>query len=215
MSLKDDPELGPRANWKRLGLGAALGALGGMVGVFAARGLNLDDMKLRWSDELAGLIALALLALGVFMLVGVVIERLGLLLMRSDQPRLSAALKRQLGLQSLTLILAGGMLGAVPLLSGGLSDSDKVLFFAGITGVFILQTVINLLIWRTADEFYRRMMVETAAVAFWVLQSALFLWAVAERMGLAPALQSWDAVAVLMAVYLLLSCLVAWRLGLE
>src|SRR5215217_4596854 len=51
------------------------------------------------------------------------------------------------------------------------------------------------------------------AACFWVLQGGLFLWAAAEKLDLAPALSSWDALVVLMTFYLLVSSVLSVRRG--
>ena len=85
---------------------------------------------------------------------------------------------------------------------------------AGIVALFLVQTVGNLILWQRSDELVRQVMAETGAVSFWLLQGALFLWAAGEKLNLLPALSLWDAVAVLMASYLLISTLVSARRGL-
>ena len=77
--------------------------------------------------------------------------------------------------------------------------------FAGLAVVFVIQTIANILVWRASDSFNRRLSMEAGALSFWGLQGALFLWAAAERMGLAPPVTAWSAVVVLMTVYLLAS----------
>nr|WP_314432948.1 hypothetical protein [uncultured Brevundimonas sp.] len=55
---------------------------------------------------------------------------------------------------------------------------------------------------------------ETATIAFLLGQGLLFIWAAAERLGLATPLTAWDIYAVLMAVYLTASLVVSLRRGL-
>jgi len=69
--------------------------------------------------------------------------------------------------------------------------------------VFAFQTILNILVWRGADTFNRRISIEAGALSFWSLQGALFLWAAAERMGLAPAITAWGGLVIVMSVYLL------------
>ena len=51
------------------------------------------------------------------------------------------------------------------------------------------------------------------AICFWVLQGALFLWAAGEKLGLAPALSTWDCLTVLMVFYLAVSAVIGFRRG--
>jgi len=195
------------------------GGLSALAGYGVAHHMVNTMRGQRWSDGLALAIAAGLLVLGILMLGAGLIDRLGRAMTRSE--KLTSKMKRQHILQGVTMLLASFMMAAPPfmLATQGLSnDADPArapILLGMIVFLFAGQTLINFDLWRTSDEFYRRAMLETSAISFWVLQGALFLWAVAERTGYAPVLQSWDAVCVLMAVYLVLSVVVTRRLGVE
>lgn len=104
-------------------------------------------------------------------------------------------------LQGMVMVLAGVLLAAPPMLADRPDVAQAA--YLGLVGVFFLQTVLNLIVWRNADAFHRRLTIESGALAFWGLQGALFLWAAAERMDLAPALSAWGGLVILMCVYLL------------
>ncbi len=106
-------------------------------------------------------------------------------------------------LQAFVIFLAGMLLAAPPILADG--DWPMAYAYGGLAIVFVIQTIANILVWRASDGFNRRISMEAGALSFWGLQGALFLWAAAERMGLAPPVTAWSAVVVLMAVYLLAS----------
>lgn len=106
-------------------------------------------------------------------------------------------------LQAFVIFLAGMMLAAPPILAEGAWPIEYA--FGGLAIVFVIQTIANVLVWRASDSFNRRISMEAGALSFWGLQGALFLWAAAERMGLAPPVTAWTAVVVLMTVYLLAS----------
>ncbi|GAD58089.1 hypothetical protein [Brevundimonas abyssalis] len=53
------------------------------------------------------------------------------------------------------------------------------------------------------------------SLAFWIGQAALFGWAVAERLGVAPTLTAWDILVVVMGLYLVCSATVGLRRGLN
>jgi len=112
-------------------------------------------------------------------------------------------------LQGLVMILAGILLAAPPMLADQPQLAQTA--YLGLVAVFVVQTVLNLLVWRGADTFHRRLTIESGALAFWSLQGALFLWAAAERMGLAPALSAWGGLVILMCVYLLAGSWTALR----
>lgn len=169
----------------------------------------------RWSDALAMGVAAGLVLMGGLLLLAVVSPPVARKLAKANT--VSKRAVQQFLLQGVTTVLAGVMMAIPPvfLANEGIDDTRSAIVMAVIAGLFAVQSWINFDLWRKADEFFRRAMVETSAISFWVLQGALFLWAVAERTGYAPALQSWDFVAVLMAVYMLLSVIVARKLGVE
>jgi hypothetical protein len=113
-------------------------------------------------------------------------------------------------LQIAVFLLAGAMFLA-PMYAPALADPD--LIFAGIVVLFAVQTVANILLWRRADEMLRQVMAESSAMAFWALQSALFLYAAAERLGLVDTVSGWGLTGILMAVYLCVSIVAQLRRG--
>ena len=85
--------------------------------------------------------------------------------------------------------------------------------FGGIGLLLAIQTVANVMLWRRGVEFLRLVMAETSAFAFWALQTALFLYAAAERLGLVDSISAWALTGILMAVYLLSSIVASARRG--
>jgi hypothetical protein len=120
-------------------------------------------------------------------------------------------------LQAAVLLLAGGMMAAPVIASLTLGDPPPRLLsmsvMAGIVAAFALQSALNLVVWRQSDEFIRRLISETSVVCFWVLQSALFLWAAGERLGLVSGLTAWSGAVIMMAVYLVASTTISLRNG--
>jgi hypothetical protein len=119
--------------------------------------------------------------------------------------------------QAAVLLLAGVMLAlpvVAPLLAGApLSHLVALSTMAVIAICFAAQTALNLIVWRRADEFVRRLISETSSLCFWVLQAALFLWAAGERLGLLSPVSTWDCTVVLMGVYFLASAFISTRNG--
>lgn len=118
-----------------------------------------------------------------------------------DRAALSDADIRFLRLQGLTMVVAG-MLTVAPAVLADLPELGN-LAYGGLIVVLGLHTLLNVAAWRGSDSFDRRVMIETAAMSFWVLQGALLLWAGAERMGLVSGLTAWTALVVVMAFSLL------------
>lgn len=191
-------------------IGLLTGGAGAACGFMAVKvfGRHTD---FGWSGLLAIAIALGLFVLGVFQLVSSRTSKRVL----SYNGRILPAVQNQFVMQGLVLVLGGALLVlpvVAPVVARGI---DPRLFYGAAVLLFGLQTWLNVRIWQTADEFYRRALMETSAVSFWVLQGALFLWAAAERLGIAPPISAWDCVTILMNVYLVLSGIIARRLGAE
>jgi len=203
----------------------ALSLAGGVVGFSSGlligkleKGGALSLQALGWSDILSGIIALMLIATGLMVLIvslsrkasGRVLDPAG----QRDATSAQASYYRQQGVVSL---LAGVMLAA-PVLVLSVDDPPPFELAAavmtGIVALFLVQTVANLTLWFRSDELVRRVISETGAATFWILQGALFLWAAGEKLNLLPRLSLWDAVSLMMASYLLLSAIVAHRRGL-
>jgi len=185
----------PPLAWKLAGF-ALLGGLGAVVGYAAASVGIAGDMP--WDDALALLMAVTLIAMGLLGAVNVAMR--------------PASVPKGCGVLQVTVFLMAGGLFLLPLYGPAWISSEGL--FAGIVAVLALQTVANVLLWRRADEMLRRVMLETSALAFWVGQLALFLYAAAERLGLVGGVTAWGMMAILMAVYLLASVVAALRRGL-
>jgi len=202
------------------GLGLVVGVLTGWGTGKLLKAASVE--RLPWSDLAALVIALSLLGGGLLTAV-LSVDRRGLAILANPRsPEFKRAVTPSQAiffrLQAGVLILAGLLL-AVPvaaevIFKGSLSHIGP-LALGGVVVGFAVQTALNVALWRRCDEVYRQTIAETGAACFWILQGVLFLWASAEKLGVVPAISSWDAVTAMMAVYLLTSVIVASRRGLE
>ncbi len=207
------------ASWPRwvraFVFGAVFGVIGYGVGAWLARiapgGFGPSDMDLRWSDGLAMLVGLALVAGSLWALyVSLNADRLGRMY-NLDGPASpdETALAR---FQALVMGFSGVILTLPVVFS--LAGVNPLLGLSAIVLLLVLHTVMNVRVYRQADELLRRAVIEAAAVTFFAGQLVLFLWAAAERLGAAPAITAWDIYAVLMALYLGCSAWISVRRGL-
>lgn len=198
-----------------LGLSGLAGAIFGYGSIELTRHLNLKLSG--WSDGLAlGIIAFMILLGLIYGLGGYSVPIANHLLKQEDGRQAPLSQIKQLRRQGGVFLLAGVLLAMPLAFSQSPLTSGSVWQVIGmiVIGVgFTAQTIINIQLWQKADEFLRRMMLETSAICFWVLQAALFLWAAAERLGLAPHLSSWDNMTIVMTVYLTASLFIASRRG--
>ena len=114
--------------------------------------------------------------------------------------------------QSAVLGLSG-IIMILPMILSGLA-LPVTASLAGIGLLLVLHTALNLRLYRSVDELFRRVVVEAGALTFWLGQGLLFIWAAAERLAVAPPLTAWDIYVVLMSVYLIVSMVVTFRRGL-
>lgn len=174
-----------------------LGLAGAGVGYVV--GGTLDVGALSWDDALAWIIAAMLLTTAAALT--------GVVAMRPDK------LPGGCGVLQVIVLALAGLLMLAPMV-GAATASPKAVFI-GLVVVCVAQTIINLMLWRRADEMLRRVMLETSALAFWPTQMALFLYAGAERLGLAGGVSAWGMIGLMMTIYLLASSVAAMRRGLH
>lgn len=212
------PSLSP-ASWPRWVRAFAFGALFGVVGYgvggwlakVAPGGLGLMDKAIRWSDMLAMLVGAALI-LGALLAVFVSLDAKRLGRMYNLE---GAASPEETGLARFQAAVMGfsGVILTLPI-AFSLTGVSPVLGLGAIGLLVVLHTVMNVRVYRQADELLRRAVMEAAAVTFFAGQLVLFLWAAAERLGAAPAITAWDIYAVLMTLYLGVSIWISARRGL-
>lgn len=197
---------------------AGFAVMGGLFGYGSAWlvieyvGLPSPD-GVRWSDAVAMIVALMLAAGGLSVLAASRNGRALAAATSADGPAAPAEV-RDMRLQGAVLVLSGLLLAA-PMAAVLVGNPAPVLTLAAIAVVFALHTAMNLSLWRRGDEMIRRVILESGALAFWIGQAALFGWAVAERLGVAPTLTAWDILVVVMGLYLVCSATVGLRRGLS
>ena len=174
-----------------------LALIGAAVGAATAR--FIDAAALPADDAPNLFIGVVLIGMGVVM--G------GILALRPTEVPKGCGL-----LQILVLTLAGIVL-IVPIYGSNWLSAEVSM--AIVLGLLAIQTVANVMMFRQADEMLRRVMVETGALAFWVLQLALFVYAASERLGLVEGITAWGMIGILMAVYMVASAVAGARRGLK
>jgi len=200
---------------RALAFGALFGMVGYGVGGWLAKvapgGLGLTGKAIRWSDALALVVGAALVLGSLWALyVSLDARRLGRMYdLEGDASAEETAVAR---FQAAVMGFSGVLL-ALPI-GFSLAGVSPVLGVGALALLVALHTVMNVRVYRQADELLRRVVMETAAVTFFAGQLVLFLWAAAERLGAAPAITAWDIYAVLMTLYLAASLWISVRRGL-
>lgn len=174
---------------------AALGVGGAVAGYFV--GQMLSGQNIAWEDELALIVAALLMATAVASVV-----------VMATRP---ASTPKGCGVLQITVFVLAAVMLALPVLAPTAIAPGTV--FLGLVLLLAVQSAANLMLWRRADEMLRQVMLDTSALAFWVLQSALFLYAAAERLGLIQTITGWGLMGILMVVYLFASVAASARRG--
>lgn len=188
----------PRPSFlRKAGAVVLLAAFGGAFGYGTA---TLTDGALAsWEDELAVVMAAAMIAIAA--ITAFIVAR-----RPADVPRGCGIL------QVIVMLLAAAMF-LLPVFGAAWASPEMV--FGGVLLLVVVQSAANLMLWRTADEMLRRVMLETSALAFWSLQLGLFIYAAAERLGLVGTITAWGLMGILMGVYFIASAVAAARRGLH
>jgi hypothetical protein len=186
----------PRSSLLRKGaLLVLLAALGGAFG-FGFATLT-DGFVTRWEDDLAVFMAAAMIGIGV-------VSAFVVATRPSDVPK-------GCGILQVIVMLLAGVMFLLPIFGTAWATPDVV--FGAIAVLLAAQSVANLMLWRAADEMLRRVMLETSALAFWVVQLGLFVYAAAERLGLIGTITGWGLTGMLMGVYFIASIVASVRRG--
>ena len=196
MMSRSEPTNQPLAV-KILGI-VALGGIGALTG-FGFASIMEVEQGASWADVLALAMAVALLAIAILSAVTLVLR--------------PSTVPKRCGILQITVFLLAGVMLLAPIYGPTWFNADGV--FLGIVVLLIIQSIANVMLWRAADEMLRQVMAETSAMAFWALQTALFLYAAAERLGLVDTISGWGLTGILMAVYLLASIVAAARRGIH
>lgn len=187
----------PQSLATKIGMAIVLGGVGALAGYGMAK--TFESQGAPWPDVLATAMAVALIAIGLMSLV-VLFTR-------------PSTIPKGCGVLQISVFLLAGVMFLMPMYAPASVAPNLV--FGGIVALLAIQTVANVMLWRRADEMLRQVMADTSAIAFWALQTALFLYAAAERLGLVESISAWAMMGILMAVYLLASIVASARRGIS
>lgn len=190
-SLDQKPSLALRL----LGI-AALAAAGGATGYAMASVTALETLP--WDDSLNLLMAALLVVSALASVVAMFVR--------------PSSMPKGCGVLQITVLLLAGVMLLLPIFGPAYASPDVV--FGAVIVLLIGQSIANLMLWKAADELFRRVMAETSALAFWAVQLALFVYAAAERVGLVQSLSAWGMMGILMGIYLACSVIASARRGL-
>nr|WP_295105354.1 hypothetical protein [uncultured Caulobacter sp.] len=206
----------------RLVRGLVYGIAGAPFGYLFGRWLgsfkDFGEWNPTWPDMMAALLGVFMFGLGLGVL-AVCASRKALGRQLDPEGRRPAT-KAQVffyAQNGVVLLLAGVMMVAPVAISTAFDPVPTLVGSAamiGLIALFLLQTAMNISVWMRSDELLRQAMIEVGALCFVILQGAMFLWAAGGKLGLLPVMTLWDAVPVMMGMYLLIAFAVTWRRGL-
>lgn len=195
---------------RQFAIGLAAGAAIGYFGADYGPALDLDGA------HAPGLAVGTMLALvGLIVLAGSLSRRAatGLLsvdLGDEDDFRLERASLRG---QGVVAFLAGLELIALSLPAAYLLGPARDILIALLLAGLAVQTWLNLRLWRSGDELFRRIIVEAGLIAFLAFQFLMFFWAAGARFALVADPAALDVYVLLMILYLAGSAIAAMRRG--
>ncbi len=208
----------------RMLIGAILGAIVGYSAIAFAAKLGVSIKSLSWTDLLACWMGICFLSMGlVFGYLATNRKKLAASLepacpeLTGDTGEAMLATNQEVRtaqLQAWVLALAGILLLAPVLALGPMRSHPGIAMgvYAGIVLLFLVQTALNIHLWRTSDEFVQRAILIVCAATFAISQGLLFVYAAAERLHLVPNASSWDIFSLLMTCYILVNTYVSIRL---
>ena len=204
-----------RANkWRKLGFSSLLGGLAGFAGAAAILGSAESGWlgTLTASQEIALLVALMYLLMGLAVGFGVVSPRMGATFLNvEDADELRE--ERDVLVPSAIGCVALALGVAALALSGSSSLVPPVLALALFGLSLALSVWLSLRSVRRADELMRDVMRDGAAVSFYLAFAGIAGWAVLAHLGLAPALAMLDVVTLFYALTLVGCFLAAGKRG--
>lgn len=203
-----------RAKAIRIGVGFVAGCA---IGAGGAHLILRYGELLSLADIIGLFVALILAGSGLFTLViganAATYRRLGSGVEPGQAP--DAGLLRFARQTGVVSLLAGCLFAAPPIATTlAIGPDARLVIYIGIVALIAVESWVNFRIWHDGDELVRAVVIQSAAVCFWVLQGLFFLWAAAERMALVEPVGSWTLLVVLMSTYLVVATTVSIRSGL-
>lgn len=197
---------------------AAIGAVVGFVLAYAAGKAGLLDWLAEMPGEDIASIALAalLLGLGLFALVAASSSALYRRMAENYQEGdpLDAGVLRYLRVNGVALLLGAALLLAPSLaVRFGFTGDAAIPVAVGLAMLLALQAWLSARIRRASDELNRAALAEASIASFWLSQLGLFGWAALARLGLVAEVSLWTLMTISMALYLVVSIVVALRRG--
>lgn len=120
---------------------------------------------------------------------------------------------RSLRAQAVVTLLAGAELLLLSWPIDALQGSARPALLAALVIGTGVQNWLNWRLWRSGDEFFRRVLVEACVLGFVLSQLLVFFWAVGERFGYVAAPGALDIYVLMMGVYLVASSAAGVRRG--
>jgi len=201
--------------WRKIGINFIAGALAGALAAMVL-GNWLDSLEM--SDaHIGGLIigvVLVSISLTMFWAATSPVRAAKMMGQALEPGEDFSSETKSLRLQAVVGLMAGAELLVLSWRTDVLTGPAKELLLAGLLLLLLAQTWLNWRLWRTGDEFFRRLLVESCVIAFVAGQFLVFAWAAASRFGYANHPTALDIYVLLMALYLIAGSWAGTRRGL-
>lgn len=190
-------------SWRRIMVQFAIGAVGGAVAASLMFRL-VDGDRLAGSHMPGLLVAVIVTLTGLFIAWSATSDRraadaIGL---SRDPGESLGEERRSLGAQGLVTLMAGVELGILSLDPELLNGPARTILIAGLLALLAVQTVINVRLWRSGDELFRRLVTEASMAAFLIFQFLLFFWVVGAQFRMVDDPSALDLYVLCLVLYL-------------
>jgi hypothetical protein len=202
---------------RKMALQALIGALAGGGAMFALMKL-LEGDTLDWQPSqiiLAG-VGLVYVLMGLFVGLGVLAPRaIGQRMLNVADAEEIVEERSSMGGSALTCITIGAALAllAYSTVEGANAPVTAVTAFWIMLALLAAGTFVSIAMWRRFDELWRRLTIDTSAIAGNILLGVCVVWGGAAAAGLAPGPQPLDLVAAAFAILLLATFIAVGRRG--
>lgn len=204
----------PRRFWRKLAVQFVLGAIAG-AGAVVVLDQMVGEADFGNAHPFGLVIGALLLYMGLALLIASASPaRAAKVMGQTLEPGEDfTAEARSVRLQALVTLLAGVELLVLSWRTDLLWGLTLDLLVVALIGLVAVQTWLNYRVWRRGDEFFRRVLVESAVISFVAFQFVLFAVAAAARLGGVEEPSALDMYVWLMAIYLIAGFVVGVRRG--
>ncbi len=211
---------GGTTGWRKIAVQAAIGGIAGAGGMIAVLSLVDGPGGRDWAPSAIILIGVGLIyaLMGLFVGIGTLAPRLlGQRLLNVTDAEEIVEERAHMGASAVCCLILGMALmllahSVATAAEGGAGLVTPPVAYGLLVAVLSLFTLVSVWMWRSFDELWRQLTIDTGAIAGNLLMPVLILWGGASAVGLADGPNALDLVSLSFGALLLASFVAAgWR----